>query len=421
MGITINSPLPSSLASECRKAARILNSFTDNGKGVDFIIPPHILSDAKGLAIFTVLKAGFLFSGRAGSGLVIARLPDGNWSAPSAIITGGMGFGGQVGAELTDFIMVLNTTSAVKTFMHHGSITLGGNISVAAGPVGRNAEASGTASIKNVSAVYSYSKTRGLFAGVSLEGSVILERFDANKKLYGGKVKTRDLLNGTIPPPPAADTLYCALELKSGHRGGGSFGHMNNYDSSYRSDGRYSSSDRNYDGNTDPYNRYDDTPSDRRSNNTSYDNMDSPNRTLLFNRAAVHNLAKSGGGGSGDGLSSSIRSNDPGNRARGSSIPSWKNDSNYDYDLPRQIAAAPSPNLTSYDNANSRALVLTNDNEDSRARALFNFAGEQDGDLVFHKGDIITIVKKSNTQNDWWTGRIGGRQGIFPANFVEPL
>ncbi|KAL7332060.1 hypothetical protein PS15p_204161 [Mucor circinelloides] len=420
MGITINSPLPSSLASECRKAARILNSFTDNGKGVDFIIPPHILSGAKGLAIFTVLKAGFLFSGRAGSGLVIARLPDGNWSAPSAIMTGGMGFGGQVGAELTDFIMVLNTTSAVKTFMHHGSITLGGNISVAAGPVGRNAEASGTASIKNVSAVYSYSKTRGLFAGVSLEGSVIVERFDANKKLYGGKVKARDLLNGTIPPPPAADTLYCALELKSGHRGGGSFGHVDNYGSSYRSDGRYSSSDRNYDGNSDPYNRYDDTPTSRRSDNTSYDNMDSPNRALSFNRAAVHNLAKSGGGGSG-GLSPNIRNNGNGNRPRGSSISSWKNDSNYDYDSPRQIAATPSPNLTSYDNSNSRALVLTNNNEDSRARALFNFAGEQDGDLVFHKGDIITIVKKTDTQNDWWTGRIGSRQGIFPANFVEPL
>ncbi|KAL9547216.1 hypothetical protein MBANPS3_006281 [Mucor bainieri] len=421
MGITINSPLPSSLASECRKAARILNSFTDNGKGVDFIIPPHILSDAKGLAIFTVLKAGFLFSGRAGSGLVIARLPDGNWSAPSAIMTGGMGFGGQVGAELTDFIMVLNTTSAVKTFMHHGSITLGGNISVAAGPIGRNAEASGTASIKNVSAVYSYSKTRGLFAGVSLEGSVIIERFDANKKLYGGKVKTRDLLNGTIPPPPAADALYRALELKSGHRAGGSFGHMDNYNDSYRSDGRYSSSDRNYDGNNDPYNRYDDTPSSRRSDNTSYDNMDSPNRALSFSRAAVHNLAKSGGGVGSGGLSPNVRSNDTGNRARGSSISSWKNDSNYDYDPPRQIAAAPSPNLTSYDNNNSRALVLTNDNEDSRARALFNFAGEQDGDLVFHKGDIITIVKKSDTQNDWWTGRIGSRQGIFPANFVEPL
>ncbi|CEP07810.1 hypothetical protein [Parasitella parasitica] len=419
-GFTINSPLPSSLASECRKAARILNSFTDDGKGVDFIIPPRILSDAKGLAIFTVLKAGFLFSGRAGSGLVIARLPDGNWSAPSAIMTGGMGFGGQVGAELTDFIMVLNTSSAVKTFMHHGSITLGGNISVAAGPLGRNAEASGTASIKNVSAVYSYSKTRGLFAGVSLEGSVILERFDANKKLYGGKVKTRDLLNGTIPPPPAADSLYCALEIKSGHRGSGSFGYMDNYDSSYRADERYSGFDRNNDGSDDPYNRYDDTPSSRRSNNDTYDSMESPNRALSFSRAAVHNLAKTGGGG---GLSPNVRNNNYGNRPRGGNTSSWRHESNCEYDHPtRQISGVPSPNLTSYNDSNSRALTLINNSEEgSRARALFNFAGEQEGDLAFHKGDVITIVKRSNTQDDWWTGRIGSRQGIFPANFVEPL
>ncbi len=121
---------------------------------------------------------------------------------------------------------------------------------------------------------------------------------------------------------------------------------------------------------------------------------------------------KSGGGGGSGGLSPNIRNNDTGNRPRGSSTSSWKNDSNYDYDPPRQIAATPSPNLTSYDNSNSRALVLTNNNEASRARALFNFAGEQDGDLVFHKGDIITIVKKTDTQNDWWTGRIGSRQGI---------
>ncbi|KAG2191545.1 hypothetical protein INT47_004668 [Mucor saturninus] len=342
MGIKINSPLPSSLASECRKASRILNSFTDNGKGVDIMIPPHILYHAKGLAIFTVLKAGFLFSGRAGSGLVVAKLSDGSWSAPSAIMTGGMGFGGQVGAELTDFIMVLNTTSAVKTFMHHGSITLGGNISVAAGPVGRNAEASGTASLKSVAAVYSYSKTRGLFAGVSLEGSVIFERFDANKKMYGCKVKARDLLNGSIPPPPAASELYRALEVKTTMTGARDF------------------------------NRFDESRS-------SFSTTDSQPRS--FSRAAIHSMAKGGG-------SSALMSH-------GS-----------DYDPPW-----PSESTES-------SLVLSR-TEVPRARALFNFTGEQEGDLVFHKGDIITITKKTDTQNDWWTGKLNDREGIFPANFVQ--
>ncbi|KAI7905953.1 uncharacterized protein BX663DRAFT_428841 [Cokeromyces recurvatus] len=379
MAFTINSPLPASLASECRKAARILNSFTDNGKGVDIIIPANILRDAKGLAIFTVLKAGFLFSGRAGSGLVVAKLPDGRWSAPSAIITGGMGFGGQIGAELTDFIMVLNTSAAVRTFMHHGSITLGGNISVAAGPIGRNAEASGTASIKNIAAVYSYSKTRGLFAGVSLEGSVIIERFDANKKMYGGKVQTRDLLNGTIPPPAAADPLYRALELKSG--GSGRRGYIDHdYDRNYDSYRHHS------------YNRYDDTPNSRRTSDLDDFNA-SP---MSFSRAAVHNLAKTGN-------SSSLRT-------RGND--NWR----HDYDAPKPITAGHS--------SLSQSLVLSNNTQQQqqlRARALFNFAGEQEGDLPFHKGDIITIIKKSDTQNDWWTGKMGNREGIFPANFVELL
>ncbi|KAI8378493.1 hypothetical protein BD560DRAFT_389523 [Blakeslea trispora] len=384
MAITINSPLPSSLASECRKAAKILNSFTDDGKGVDIIIPSHILRDAKGLAIFTVLKAGFLFSGRAGSGLVVARLPDGTWSAPSAIMTGGMGFGGQVGAELTDFIMVLNTTAALKTFMHHGSITLGGNISVAAGPIGRNAEASGTASIKSVAAVYSYSKTRGLFAGVSLEGSVILERHMANKKMYGHKVSVKDLLNGTIPPPPSADSLYRALEIKSGgaYAGNGRFGYMDNH---------YNSSNQRYDYSSSESN-------DISLNRESYEESLS-SRPMTFSRANVRSLAKGGAGlqSSANYTSSTIRNSSDA----------------LDYQSPKYIAAMPY-------SSESRALVTTA-SQDSRARALFNFPGQQDGDLMFHKGDIITIVKKSNTQNDWWTGKIGSRQGIFPANFVEPL
>ncbi|KAI8990902.1 hypothetical protein BDF20DRAFT_841418 [Mycotypha africana] len=433
MGITINSPLPASLASECRKAARILNSFTDDGRGVDFIIPPHILKDAKGLAIFTVLKAGFLFSGRAGSGVVVAKLPNGSWSAPAAIMTGGMGFGGQVGAELTDFIMVLNTTAAVKTFMHHGSITLGGNISVAAGPVGRNAEASAAASIKAVSAVYSYSKTRGVFAGVSLEGSVIFERFDANKKLYGTKVSVRELLNGTIPPPASADPLYRALELKSAPpNGGGRFGYMDGFgNNSYRSDyNNYNSS--SFARNEDPYSRRDVSDSNYQGSNFSNSNDSAPNRTMSFSRGAVHTLAKSRGGAGG--YSSSLGNS---HRPRGSSTSSWRSDDYYEYDLPRQqqqqqrITSPPSPNLTTYgNNSNSnQALVTTttavktnnNSEHDLRARALFNFSGQQDGDLPFKKGDIITIVHKSNTQNDWWTGRIGYREGIFPANFVEIL
>lgn len=175
------------------------------------MIPPEILAGAKGLAILTVIKAGFLGSARFGSGVVVARLSDGSWSAPSAIMTAGGGFGGQIGFELTDFVFILNNAAAVKTFAQKGSLTLGGNVSIAAGPVGRNAEAAGAASLKGVAAVFSYSKTKGLFAGVSLEGSALIERSDANEKLYGQRISAAALLEGAVRPPPSADPLMSVL------------------------------------------------------------------------------------------------------------------------------------------------------------------------------------------------------------------
>lgn len=111
-------------------------------------------------------------------------------------------------------MFILNDANAVKTFAQAGSITLGGNVSIAAGPVGRNAEASGAASLRSVAGIFSYSKTKGLFAGVSLEGSVIVERRDANKKLYNANVTAKQLLSGTVPPPPEADALIRILNAR---------------------------------------------------------------------------------------------------------------------------------------------------------------------------------------------------------------
>lgn len=112
-----------------------------------------------GLAVFQVLKAGFVFSGKAGSGLVIARLPDGSWSAPSCIATGGLGWGLQIGADITDFVVVLNTEDAVKAFSMGGNVTIGGNISAAAGPIGTGGSVQ--ASLAHPAPMFSYSKSKG--------------------------------------------------------------------------------------------------------------------------------------------------------------------------------------------------------------------------------------------------------------------
>ena len=169
-------------------------------------IPLEVLRNARGVAIMTVIKAGFMVSGRGGSGVVVARTGKG-WSGPSAIGTGGAGFGFQIGAEETDFIFVLNTREAVEAFSHGGNVQFGGNMSVAAGPLGRTAEAD----VTPVAAVYAYSRSQGLFAGMSLKGAVIVTRNETNAEYYGGPVTPGQILYGKAKAPAGARKLQKAL------------------------------------------------------------------------------------------------------------------------------------------------------------------------------------------------------------------
>lgn len=169
-------------------------------------IPPSVIKAARGLAILTVTKAGFIGSVRGGSGVVVARTGKG-WSGPSAIGTGGIGAGFQAGAEITEFVIVLNTPAAVEAFSKQGNVTLGGNMSVAAGPVGRSAEGS----VALQAAMYSYSRTQGLFAGVSLEGTAIGVRDEVNQGYYGRTVSANDILSGRVAPPAGAGRLLSVL------------------------------------------------------------------------------------------------------------------------------------------------------------------------------------------------------------------
>ncbi|RCH99504.1 hypothetical protein CU098_011192, partial [Rhizopus stolonifer] len=345
------------------------------GQGLDIIIPPSILDKAQGLAIFTVLKAGFLFSGRAGSGLVIARLPDGSWSAPSAIVIGGMGAGGQIGAELTDFVLVLNTKEAVKTFSHFGNVTLGGNISVAAGPIGRNAEASGSATFKHISAVYSYNKTRGLFAGVSLEGSVIITRNDANEKLYGERVSAKELLNGTVPPPREADALYRALNAKFHTLGA----NTNMYQRTIEKEG-----------------------STAQFKSTK---MSAPGTLRL---PPVRQQAPVNGYGSLAQFSQPPSIN-----------PSFQAPPTPQPQTIQNITNMPSPLYQEQQDVKRPIPPLPPTRKLIRARALYDFVGQEAGDLSFKAGDIIQVTESTQSQHDWWSGNLNGKSGAFPANYVE--
>jgi lipid-binding SYLF domain-containing protein len=103
-------------------------------------IPRGVLRHARGLAVTSVVKAGFIFSGKGGHGVVVARTNHG-WSGPSFVGTGGAGWGLQIGAEMTDFVIVLNNAAAMRAFSRGGNVTIGADVSAAAGPVGRAAEA----------------------------------------------------------------------------------------------------------------------------------------------------------------------------------------------------------------------------------------------------------------------------------------
>ncbi|KAK3295160.1 uncharacterized protein B0H64DRAFT_394420 [Chaetomium fimeti] len=390
---------------ECKKCGKILSSFVDPRQAFspEKVIPPSVLAGAKGLAILTVIKAGFLGSARFGSGLVVARLPDGSWSAPTAIATGGAGFGGQIGFELTDFVFILNDASAVKTFSQAGSLTLGGNVSIAAGPVGRNAEAAGAASLRSVAGIFSYSKTKGLFAGVSLEGSAIIERKDANAKLYGRPISAKELLSGTERPPPQAAPLLSILNSRA-FRG---MAPATADDRMYNDIPVYDDNRDNVvwgDNNTGPGYREGeqrDSGYGGAANGQGHDEFGRPKRSSTWqddvydqqprafgqaSRSSTFHDGYGAGAGAGAGVTGAAE------KKVGPGRP-----------------AAPKPNY-----ASKEALLKKNE-----AVALFTFEADQPGDLAFKKGDVITVLKKTESDNDWWTGMIGTKHGIFPSNYVK--
>ncbi len=191
------------LQDEVDQAVTILERFQ---KIPEKAIPPAIMRAAKGLAILTITKAGFIGSLRGGKGIVVARTDKG-WSGPSGIGTGGVGAGFQAGVLISEFVIVLNTHEAVNAFSRGGNVTLGAALSIAAGPYGRTAEAG----IALQAAMYTYSRSQGFFAGVSLEATGIGTRDEANEEYYGKSVKAKDILTGKVNPPAGAGKLLQEL------------------------------------------------------------------------------------------------------------------------------------------------------------------------------------------------------------------
>lgn len=160
-------------------------------------IPPALLRNAGGIAIIPgVIKAGFILGGRYGTGVLLVRNEQGKWSYPSFISLAGGSIGWQVGVESIDIILVFKHRRSVDRIVH-GKFTLGADASVAAGPVGRQTSAATDVQLK--SEIYSYSRSRGLFAGLALEGASLQIDEEDNDALYGKRGRdASNILNDLV-------------------------------------------------------------------------------------------------------------------------------------------------------------------------------------------------------------------------------
>lgn len=194
-----SSALASAEIERAEAAIRVLDEIM---RAPDRAIPRKLLDEAYAIAVIPgVVKAGLVLGGRHGRGLVSVRTADGTWSNPSYLSLTGGSVGFQAGVQSTDVILVFRSARGLDSLVN-GKFTLGADAAVAAGPVGRTAEAKTDAQLK--AEIYSYSRARGLFAGVALDGSAMTIDHRANETAYGAGTTPRMAFEGRVQNVPAA-------------------------------------------------------------------------------------------------------------------------------------------------------------------------------------------------------------------------
>jgi lipid-binding SYLF domain-containing protein len=181
-------------------------------------LPSRLLEKCHGIAVIPgVIKAAYGFGGQYGRGLVVIRNEDGTWSNPAFISLIGGSLGWQIGVQKADIVLVFKTAKSIDNIAA-GKVTLGADLSVTAGPVGRSAEAS--TDLEMEAEIYSYSRSKGLFAGISIQGASIQIDKDANKAFYGDAGLTAfDILNDrTLKAPEVVGDLKRALMKRTAPR-----------------------------------------------------------------------------------------------------------------------------------------------------------------------------------------------------------
>jgi lipid-binding SYLF domain-containing protein len=188
------------LVEESGKVLRDVQQMPDQG------IPEDLVRSASAIAIFpSTVSGGFIIGGKYGQGIIMVRDKAGKWSPPAIFTIAGGSFGWQIGGQATDFVLLVMNRRSLDGILQ-GKFKLGADASVAAGPVGRAAEASTDIQLKG--GILSYSRSRGLFAGAKLEGAVIAEHWDGDKELYGKSLSASSILTRNVVKMPD-----CAKEV----------------------------------------------------------------------------------------------------------------------------------------------------------------------------------------------------------------
>src|SRR6202171_2047406 len=193
------------------------DALTDMMKASDKGIPQDLMDKAHCVVVVPGMKkAGFIFGAKYGRGFAACRRSGGSgWSAPAAMRVEGGSVGFQIGASETDVVLLVVNDGGMKRLLSD-KFTIGGEATAAAGPIGRDASAQTDAMMK--AEMLSYSRSRGLFAGISLEGATLRPDEDSNKELYGRAATNREILTGDFKTPPVAEKFRHALGSQSPRR-----------------------------------------------------------------------------------------------------------------------------------------------------------------------------------------------------------
>ncbi|ORY98795.1 hypothetical protein BCR43DRAFT_488183 [Syncephalastrum racemosum] len=402
------------------------------------VIPTSVLANAHGLMFIRLYRVGLMLSAKGGTGVIIARLPDGSWSAPSGISMTSLGFGHMAGGEIIDSVIVMNYRGAVKAFLDGGGqLQLGVNASISAGPLGRSADiAASTATGQHIAATYAYSQSKGLCIGYSFEGSKISERRSTNAAFYGRPIPARDILSGAIPPPAQAEVLYQMLgRLGAGPRPGMPFApkkgsRIQSFSSAHGPP----------------------TPSMPPSPYNNGSTSQSIGPSAATGAASSSNSARPSSWQPNGGYEEPPPPYEPGSNAamytgsgsKTGAQPSFNGESSSS--APQDFSAGATSSASSplqqqqQEQYNNNGMVgdqkvpppmdtkqmifdapAQQEQQQSVVVARYDYQGQQPEDLSFQKGDHIIVTRRMGDRQCWWEGEIGTRRGVFPANYTEDL